>query len=55
MNELSSYKDKTVITICRTDKMSAKAAQLLTKNGFNDIQVAKQGMVDWKKNGFPVE
>lgn len=53
--EISNYKDKTVITICRTDRMSAKAAQILTKNGFVDIVVSKQGMLDWNNKGYPVE
>jgi len=55
LDELSNYKDKSIITICRTDRMSAKAAQILTKHGFADIQVVKQGMVDWNKKGYPVD
>lgn len=55
LNELDDYQEKPVITICRTDRMSSQAAQLLAQKGFADVHVVKQGMVDWNKNGYPVE
>lgn len=55
LDELGDYMEKPVITICRTDRMSAKAAQLLAQKGFADVQVVKQGMVDWNKQGYPTE
>jgi len=53
--EIENFQEKTVVTICRTDKRSAKAAQILTKKGFSDVLVVKQGMTDWNKKGFHVE
>ena len=47
--------EKPIALICRTDRRSAKAAQLLAKNGFADVHVVKQGMTDWNKQGFDVE
>ncbi len=55
INELDDYLEKPVITICRTDRKSAKAAQILAQKGFADVHVAKMGMTDWIKNGFSVE
>lgn len=55
IDELSDYIEKPVITICRTDRKSAKAAQLLVQKGFSDVRVAKMGMTDWIKNNYPVE
>jgi uncharacterized membrane protein YdjX (TVP38/TMEM64 family)/rhodanese-related sulfurtransferase len=55
LHELSDYLEKTVALICRADRRSAKAAQLLTQNGFTDVHVVKQGMNDWRKNNYPVE
>ncbi|MBI3187951.1 MAG: VTT domain-containing protein [Gammaproteobacteria bacterium] len=55
LNELGDYLEKPVITICRTDRMSSQAAQLLAQKGFADVHVVKMGMVDWNKNGYPVE
>jgi len=55
IDEISDYSEKTVVTICRTDRKSAKAAQLLAEKGFADVHVAKMGMTDWIKNNYPVE
>jgi len=53
MEELEKFQDKTILTICRTDKRSAKAAQILSKHGFSDVRVVKQGMTDWNKKSYP--
>jgi len=55
VDELSDYLEKPVVTICRTDRKSAKAAQLLARKGFADVHVARMGMTDWIKNNYPVE
>lgn len=55
ISEIENFQEKTVVIICRTDKRSAKAAQILTKNGFADVHVVKQGMTDWLKKGYSVE
>ena len=55
LNELSDYMEKPVALICRTDRRSAKAAQLLTRNGYADVHVVKQGMTDWNVKGYPIE
>ena len=54
-NELAEYQERTIVTICRTDRMSAKAAQILTGKGFTDVHVAIQGMTDWNAHQYPVE
>lgn len=54
LDELGDYLEQPVLTICRTDKMSSQAAQLLAQHGFADVQVVKIGMVDWNKQGYPV-
>lgn len=54
LDKIADYQEKTVITICRTDRRSAKAAQLLAKKGFADVHVVRQGMTDWISNGYPV-
>ena len=35
--------------------MSTSAAQLLAQKGFSNVVVAKMGMTDWNKHGYPVE
>ena len=54
INEISNYIEKTVVTICRTDRRSVKAALILAKQGFADVHVAKQGMTDWIKKGYAI-
>lgn len=55
MGELEAWREKPVITICRTDRMSSQAAHLLAKQGFTEVKVARMGMVDWNRYGYPVE
>ncbi len=55
VHELDDYLEKTIVTICRTDRKSAKAAQILTQKGFADVHVAKMGMTDWNKQGYPIQ
>ncbi len=55
IDEISDYCEKPVVCICRTDRKSAKAAQILAEKGFADVHVAKMGMTDWIKNNYPVE
>ncbi|PCJ85441.1 MAG: sulfurtransferase [Thiotrichaceae bacterium] len=55
IDEISDYYERTVVCICRTDRKSAKAAQILAEKGFADVHVAKMGMTNWNKNAYPVE
>ena len=42
IDEINDYYEKTVVCICRTDRKSAKAAQILAEKGFADVHVAKR-------------
>ncbi|MBI5461456.1 MAG: VTT domain-containing protein [Gammaproteobacteria bacterium] len=55
IHELDAYQEKPIVTICRTDRMSTTAAQMLAQKGFANVCVAKQGMTDWNQNGYPIE
>lgn len=54
LDTLSAYMEKTVGLICHTDRLSAKAARLLTQHGFSDVHVVKQGMTDWNDKNYPI-
>lgn len=54
MNELLEYIERPVAIVCRTDKRSAKAALILTEQGFHDIHVVRGGMTKWLQAGLPV-
>ncbi len=50
--QLKNNKNKVIVTICRTDRKSSKAAQLLLKHGFSHVQIVRMGMTDWIKEGY---
>jgi rhodanese-related sulfurtransferase len=45
--ELQALKEKTLVLVCRTDKRSAKAAELLSAAGFSCVEVLRGGMEQW--------
>lgn len=53
MAELEDYKQSTIRLVCRTDRRSAQAAQLLTTAGFIDAQPVRGGMTAWHAKGWP--
>jgi len=55
LEELAEYEERPIILVCRTDRRSAKAAQLLSRKGFADVHVAKGGMTDWNANDYAIE
>lgn len=52
--ELADHKTRPIRLVCRTDRRSAKAAQLLGEAGFADAQVIEGGMTAWHARGWPV-
>jgi len=54
MAELGDHLEYPVAIVCRTDKRSAKAALLLTEEGFADVHVVRGGMTNWIEAGLPV-
>ena len=54
MDEIGNYLEQPVAIICRTDKKSAKAAVLLTEEGFADVHIVRGGMTKWIAAGLPV-
>ncbi len=55
LDELNIYKENNIVLICTTDRRSKKAAQLLTKNGFEQMQVVAGGMKQWRELALPLE
>lgn len=53
MAELEDYKQSTIRLVCRTDRRSAQAAQMLTAAGFVDAQPVRGGMTAWHAKGWP--
>jgi uncharacterized membrane protein YdjX (TVP38/TMEM64 family)/rhodanese-related sulfurtransferase len=55
LQELAEYEERPIILVCRTDHRSSQAAQLLTRQGFANVHIAKGGMTDWNAQGYPVQ
>jgi uncharacterized membrane protein YdjX (TVP38/TMEM64 family) len=53
--ELNDLIEQPIAIICRTDRRSVKAAQLLSRQGFADVHVVRGGMVKWNQAEFPIE
>ena len=53
--EFGDYEERPIILVCRTDRRSSQAAQLLARQGFADVHVARGGMTEWNANGFQVQ
>jgi len=54
MSEITEHIERPIAIVCRTDKRSAKAALLLTEQGFHDVHVVRGGMTKWIEAGLPV-
>jgi len=52
LDELADRIEKPIAIVCRTDRRSAKAAQILTKNGFTDVHIIRNGMTAWNEADF---
>jgi uncharacterized membrane protein YdjX (TVP38/TMEM64 family)/rhodanese-related sulfurtransferase len=50
LSKLDEYVEKSISIVCKTDKRSAKAANLLLKHGFQNIRVVQGGMSVWNKS-----
>lgn len=46
---LEPYRDQAIVLVCRTDKRSVQAAELLVRAGFRGIEVLEGGMEQWNR------
>jgi TusA-related sulfurtransferase/rhodanese-related sulfurtransferase len=53
LQDLSSYKDKEIVTFCPGGGMSLVAAEIMVKAGFTDVKSLKGGTDDWDRKGYP--
>lgn len=55
LDEIRDRADRAVAVVCRTDRRSAQAIELLRRAGFNNLPLIRGGMTAWNKEGYPVE
>lgn len=53
--ELGHLVRRPVILVCRTDRRSARATEILRGAGFADVAVLRGGMEQWNRAGLPIE
>ncbi|MDH4134216.1 MAG: rhodanese-like domain-containing protein [Gammaproteobacteria bacterium] len=53
--QLEKYKSRPVIVVCRTSQRSSRAAVMLRRSQFPNVQVLAAGMTGWQKENLPVE
>jgi rhodanese-related sulfurtransferase len=54
IGELQAYKSRPILVYCRSGSRSARASELLTKQGFAPINVAG-GIMEWNAGNLPTE
>jgi uncharacterized membrane protein YdjX (TVP38/TMEM64 family)/rhodanese-related sulfurtransferase len=55
VDELTEYMERPIAIVCRTDRRSAKAAQILARNGYADVHIVRNGMTAWNEAGYSIE
>lgn len=55
LGALAGLKARRVVLVCRTDKRSAKAAELIRDAGFEQVAVLRGGIEGWSQRGHVVE
>lgn len=50
--ELTKYKDKPILVVCRSGRRSAQAVQLLQQAGFTRVSNVSGGMIAWERAGL---
>ena len=53
--ELGNYKDKEIVTVCRSGGRAHTAAQIFMQAGFKHVYNLEGGMSNWNKLGYSVE
>lgn len=55
LDDLEKYRDRTILTVCRSGGRSSTAAAILTVAGFGDVRSLEGGTDAWRQRGFAVE
>jgi rhodanese-related sulfurtransferase len=53
LEDLASFKEKEIVTMCPGGGMSLVAVEILTEAGFKDVKSLKGGTDLWYKKGYP--
>ncbi len=51
---LPATKEAKIVLYCKSDRMSTIAAETLVRLGYTNVWNLKGGMVDWRRQGYPL-
>jgi len=55
LDEIEEWRERPIAVVCRTNKKSGKAADLLRTEGYRNVLPVDDGMVGWSHNNFATE
>jgi sulfur dioxygenase len=55
IEDLSDWKERSVVTVCAGGVRSARAVEVLQRAGFRDVRSLAGGLDAWLRSDFPVE
>ncbi len=55
LEELESWRERSIMLVCTTDRRSVRAALLLVQQGFTEVHVVAGGMTQWNRDGLPTQ
>lgn len=53
-NLIEKYKNTPIILVCKTGKTAIESANALTKAGFENLNVLKDGLIAWNEANLPL-
>lgn len=54
INEIEKYKSAPIILVCNRGQVSVESANVLTKAGFENVSVLKDGLISWNEANLPL-
>lgn len=55
LDELAAWRERPLAVICRTDRRSAQAVEMLGRHGFGQVWLVREGMLRWVNEHLPVD
>lgn len=55
LSELAGVRKRPIVLVCKTDKRSAKAAEILRGAGCRDVLILRGGMDQWQREATATE
>jgi rhodanese-related sulfurtransferase len=55
IDSLDLDRNSEIVLVCRSDRRSAIAYQILAERGYSRLWNMQGGMIEWQKHGLPIE